>query len=301
MTTVSIPIRGCVEGEVHSISFDDDRNVWINDHDWLDDTLVDLGLDKPKCIKVTDDLKEYLDHEYEVMRLRLNHEDQWQWFGRCLCEIASGWIIIGKWYSHPKNERICYLLDEEDSIRVIGEVANGVISYVMPWITPDMCQGKDVIPEQTFLEVVDDITLCLLFFNGVNAKKKSGWTSRKSRIFDITSWSHPERHKNLCDRQLSLLSIISRMCFCYPDPHFSYRSAILPNEKLFDALVLAIESIRDVAVDYILGNGDRMNKAYKDSTEHGIAQPYHPWWKEYILYEIVANALSRHTKSVVVG
>jgi hypothetical protein len=89
------------------------------------------------------------------------------------------------------------------------------------------------------------------------------------------------------------------MCSYYPYDYASHRSSILPGEKLFNSFVFAIESVRGVARDYILYNEERKNMAYKDSTKHGIAQPYHPWWKEYVLYEIVVNALNKHTASVV--
>jgi hypothetical protein len=300
MTTVSIPVRDCIEGEVHSISFDNERNVWTSNHDWFDETLVDLGLDPPKCLKTAADLKEYLDHEYDVTRVRLNHKGRWQWFGRCLCEIASGWITVGRHYEYPQRTRIEYLLDDEDIIKIIGEVAKGVVSYVMTWITPDMCQGKNIISEIKFLEVIDDVTSCLLFFHGIKTEKKHEWKSRKSRIYDIQRWSLPGSHRDLCDKQSSLLFIIESMCYYYPDDsHFSYRSSILPSEKLFGCFWLATESVRGVARDYVLDNEERRKMAYKDSTEHGIAQPYHAWWAEYVLYEIMAEALSKYTESVV--
>jgi hypothetical protein len=45
---ITLPVR-CGD-TIHNVSIEDDLSMTLLDHDWLDETLVDLGVEKPQCL-----------------------------------------------------------------------------------------------------------------------------------------------------------------------------------------------------------------------------------------------------------
>jgi hypothetical protein len=116
MVTISVPVRYCAEGEVHSVSFDDEGNVWTSDHDWLDDTLVDLGLDEPDCLGKIEAIQEVIDQRSAIKGEIGGFENMV--FGFLLHTVKSVKKYEGQYL---------FVFSHEDAARIIVSVIQRVI------------------------------------------------------------------------------------------------------------------------------------------------------------------------------
>jgi hypothetical protein len=60
---ITLPVR-CGD-VIHKMSIEDDLSMTLLDHDWLDDTLVDLGVEKPQCMITLENWDRRIKHAKE--------------------------------------------------------------------------------------------------------------------------------------------------------------------------------------------------------------------------------------------
>jgi hypothetical protein len=148
MTTVSIPVRDCVEGEVHSISFDDEGNVWTNDHDWLDDTLVDLGLPRNMCMIQAEEVAKCINYPGGKYR---DSSDARLVFGSKVCSVISSYCRIGRDTVRPTTPEV--------SIHVFDTIVKRVINESSRYFTDEQyILGRNAV--EYMLETMTSISSC---------------------------------------------------------------------------------------------------------------------------------------------
>jgi hypothetical protein len=270
MTTVSIPVTLCAEKEVHSISFNDEGNVWTNDHDWLDDTLVDLGLPRSMCMIQAEEVAKCIN--YSGGKYRDSHDTRVV-FGAKVCSVLSMFCEYG-------NNCVTTTIPGV-SIYIFDAIVKMVIDESSRYFTNE----KYILSYNAveyMLETMTSISSC--------AHGSFAMIGVKGRLDKLKSGVHRARELTKDPRKQSVFSLLLDLAFLASDLP-EYVQAISTEKNGFNAIYSISKKLLDIP-DSTWGTHGLFGLPYPDEvrTEQGDLA---------LLFNMIIEEANRYTASVV--